>query len=367
VDHKQKLLEIYKSSSSIKNITSILPKYADFIDLIATNSYKQKGVFSVLVTLLVHKILYPAQDIRCHQTQIKGGFSGRTIDTQYITPTLKQLKLPSMAESGWLTRSLEQPYPYTLTYEGKIRDTVIKEAFLNVVDYVQTKKGNSSDVLQLLLHLVTQVALSNKVVINPLTNPEKLTILKVMNALDQHFHFIYHQTGAAKLPVLAFYSLYMLLIKELQRYDGCLLKPLANHTTCDTTSGSSGDIEVFKDGQLYETVEIKQDRIIDSNVVRIAYEKIVKYDPSRYYILSDKGVLPTEKDYIAEYVVDVKEEHGCQIIINGVLPTIKYYLRLITSMEDFVKIYSDLVSVDQEIKLDHKKKWQEIVDTILNV
>jgi DNA (cytosine-5)-methyltransferase 1 len=102
-------------------------------------------------------------------------------------------------------------------------------------------------------------------------------------------------------------------------------------------------------------------------VVRIAYEKIVKYDPSRYYILSDKGVLPTEKDYIAEYVVDVKEEHGCQIIINGVLPTIKYYLRLITSMEDFVKIYSDLVSVDQEIKLDHKKKWQEIVDTILNV
>jgi DNA (cytosine-5)-methyltransferase 1 len=47
-----------------------------------------------------------------------GGFSGRRIDTQYITPTLKELGLPAMAESGWLTRSLEQPYPYTLDYNG---------------------------------------------------------------------------------------------------------------------------------------------------------------------------------------------------------------------------------------------------------
>lgn len=56
------------------------------------------------VTLIVYKILHPQQDIRNHQTQIKGGFSGRTIDTKYITPTLKELNLPSMAESGWLTR-----------------------------------------------------------------------------------------------------------------------------------------------------------------------------------------------------------------------------------------------------------------------
>ncbi len=46
--------------------------------------------------------------------------SGRSIETKFITPTLKELGLPSMAESGWLTRSLEQPYPYTFDYEGKI-------------------------------------------------------------------------------------------------------------------------------------------------------------------------------------------------------------------------------------------------------
>jgi len=51
----------------------------------------------------------------------------------FITPTLKELGLPSMAESGWLTRSLEQPYPYTLGYKGKISGKGIKEAFLNLL------------------------------------------------------------------------------------------------------------------------------------------------------------------------------------------------------------------------------------------
>ena len=55
------------------------------------------------------------------------GFSGRSIDTKYITPTLKELGLTSMSESGWLTRSLEQPYPYDFKYQGKI--SKVKDEF----------------------------------------------------------------------------------------------------------------------------------------------------------------------------------------------------------------------------------------------
>jgi DNA (cytosine-5)-methyltransferase 1 len=59
--------------------------------------------------------------------------------TLYITPTLKELGLPSMAESGWLTRSLEQPYPYNLDYQGKISNKAVKKAFLNIIDYVESR------------------------------------------------------------------------------------------------------------------------------------------------------------------------------------------------------------------------------------
>jgi len=110
------------------------------IKTIAEKSFSQKGVFTVFVTLAIYKIAHPKQDIRNHQTQIKNGFSGRSIDTKYITPILKQLGLPSMAESGWLTRSLEQPYPYTLDYEGKIRQ--VKQEFLELVHDIEVDKVN---------------------------------------------------------------------------------------------------------------------------------------------------------------------------------------------------------------------------------
>ena len=118
--HKEKLLEIYKKSFDISDINNIPDNLVDFLKNITNNIDRNKGVYTVLITLMVYKLLHPEQDVRYFQNKMKGGFSGRTIDAKFITPTLKELGLPSMAESGWLTRSLEQPYPYTLKYEGEI-------------------------------------------------------------------------------------------------------------------------------------------------------------------------------------------------------------------------------------------------------
>ena len=96
------------------------------LNTVGKNIESQKGVFTVLITLAIYKTLHPAQDIRYHQENMAGGFSGRSNDTKFITPTLKQLKLTSMSESGWLTRSLEQPYPYDLDYNGKVGNPQVK-------------------------------------------------------------------------------------------------------------------------------------------------------------------------------------------------------------------------------------------------
>ena len=55
-----------------------------------------------------------------------------------------------MAESGWLTRSLEQPYPYTLDYNGHINDRNVKEAFLNIIDFVQNNHSEAINILRIL-------------------------------------------------------------------------------------------------------------------------------------------------------------------------------------------------------------------------
>jgi len=365
MDYSKILEELHTEAIEQQDYTNKLnPKTLQNIQTIAQKSFNQKGVFTVLVTLSIYKIIHPKQDIRKHQTQIKGGFSGRSMDTKYITPTLKKLGLPSMAESGWLTRSLEQPYPYNLDYEGKISNKAVKKAFLELVNDIEVNKVNPKYILVELFKLIIEIQKVDKIEITPLTNPEKLTINRTIELLDKQFSYDYKTSYGAKLPVLAFYAIYQLLINEISRYQKCQLKELGSHTASDKTSKSAGDIELFKGKELFEAIEIKLDKSIDANILRIAKEKIVKFNPQRYYILSNQGIV--EKEAVYKIIEEVKQEHGCQIIVNGVLGTLKYYMRLIDNLEEFYQRYSDLISKDTELKTIHKQVWNELTKELNN-
>lgn len=364
MNHREKLLDIYNKVSLQKSFEQkkIPVEYSNYISIIANKSFNQKGVFTVLTTLLVHKSLYPKQDIRFHQEKMKGGFSGRTIDTKYITPTLKELKLPSMAASGWLTRSLEQPYPYMLDYKGHIKDLEAKEAFLKIIDYIQKNPKDSEIILLLLLNRIVELMKSQKVGIIKLENPDEFQIYNIVEMLTEQFLFNYKTANGSKLPVIAFYSIYQSLIQEIKRYEGCSLKKLGYHTTCDTTSKSAGDIEILNvDNSTIEVLEIKFEKEIDINILRIAYEKICKHNPKRYYILSTKNIKQEDEEEIRKMINFICIEHGCQVIINGVIPSLKYYLRLISSLDKFLIDYSENISIDEELKQIHKEKWNEIL------
>lgn len=356
--------DIFNLSNS-KSTFDIPQSQIKRIQKIASKCCSQKGVYTVLTTLLIYKVNHPEQDVRKHQANMTGGFSGRSYDTRYVTPELKRLGFPSMSESGWLTRSLEQPYPYTKDFPGKISGGV-KDDFLELLDYVQKNPTHAKEMLLCLFFEVRKIVQQNKVVITPLSNPEELTIDKIIHSLDIHFNYNYGTHNGAKLPVLAFYAIYLSIIKEVRRYSECELAPLSSLTACDLTSKASGDIEIFKDGKNFESVEIKLNKKIDSAIVRVVEEKVYKYNPERYYILSYYGIEDSCIDEIQEIVFNVKHTHGCQIIINGLLPTIKYYLRLISSLEEFVQTYSQLVEGDREIQKIHKEVWDEIMNKVLN-
>jgi cytosine-specific methyltransferase len=271
-----------------------------------------------------------------------------------------------MAESGWLTRSLEQPYPYTLEYNGKISNKKVKEAFLGIIDFIQNNIEEVESILRILLHGSIEIKSLQEIKIMPLENAEILTIDNVILALTEHFTFDYKTHGGAKLPVLAFYSIYSCLIKEVARYRNKTLRDLGSHTASDRTSNSAGDIEVFnEENSVFEAIEIKLDKIIDANMVRIAREKIYKFNPNRYYILSNAGLSQQDNVVISELIHEVKEKHGCQIIINGLIPTLKYYLRLIECLDKFITNYGSLIERDKELQKIHKEKWNELINLYL--
>ncbi|MDR0887507.1 MAG: hypothetical protein LBM97_02365 [Candidatus Nomurabacteria bacterium] len=358
MNHREKLLEIYKKSSDISDLE--IPKDLKvYLDLITTNVNKNKGVFTVLTTLLVHKLINPHQDIRFHQDKMDNGFSGRSIDTRFITPTLTELGLPHMAESGWLTRSLEQPYPYTLTYQGEISGVGMKQAFLHTIDRFQNEPALTEAILRVLLNSAINYREANKVEIQKLDSDDDIQIAEIIDILQDHFTTTYGTHGGAKLPVLAFYAIYTFLVDEMGRYKGATLLPLGSHTASDRTSNSSGDIEVEKDGNIFEAVEVKLDKAPDLQMTRVAYDKIIKFNPERYYILS--GLPPAEPEQINELVFHIQMEHGCQLIVNGLYRTLNYYLRLISNPKLFLNKYIELVEIDDELSVEHK----EMLKTIL--
>ena len=183
LNYNQILEELYNEAITKKIYSKELNTITiQNIETIAQNSFNQKGVFTVFVTLSIYKIIHPEQDIRNHQIQIKNGFSGRSIDTKYITPTLKKLGLPSMAESGWLTRSLEQPYPYNLDYEGKISNKAVKKAFLELVNDIEINQINPKYILVELFKLIIEEQGVNKNSSSTLVNIPKN--IKIKNKSD---------------------------------------------------------------------------------------------------------------------------------------------------------------------------------------
>lgn len=137
----------------IEALLSRLPD-ARVQDLITIVDYAetQKAILGVTITCIVYKIYEPEQDIRQHQKSLPGGYSGRTFDTKYVTPFLKG-KFPhfAMAESAWLTRSLEQHHPFDLAFPGRIRSKTLKSAFLHTVDFLQNNGHLAWQILVVLI------------------------------------------------------------------------------------------------------------------------------------------------------------------------------------------------------------------------
>ena len=85
---------------------------------------------------------------------MENGYSGRTFDTRYITPFMKQKQfLGAMKESGWLTRSLEQNIPYNLDFPGKINNKEVKDAFLKILNDIEENGADPKNYLMGIFHL----------------------------------------------------------------------------------------------------------------------------------------------------------------------------------------------------------------------
>jgi DNA (cytosine-5-)-methyltransferase len=362
------LEEKYNEAEKIGNLDSIglMENQIEMVKIIVDKEETFKGVFTVLLTSLVYKSLHPEQDVRRHQANMENGYSGRSFDTKYVTPFMKQKRfLGAMKESGWLTRSLEQNIPYELDFPGKIQNKNVKSAFLNILNDVEVNGADPEKyVIAMMAYSIKCKKDKTVILVNPIEKETALTINEIMESLHEHFYFQYKSRGASILPVVALYSIYQCITDELKRFSGKTLNKLASHNSCDKSSGETGDIVVRNDNDnsIYEVVEVKFEIPVNAIMIEDAYKKISEKPVQRYYLLST--VAPSEDDRVAidEMICKIREEHGCQIIVNGVFPTLKYYLRLLDNTDVFVEKYIKNLSENTEINFEHKIAWNKVCE-----
>ena len=357
----------YSAASDAVAVPPVLSaQQRGWIGTIASKAEKQKAVLAVTATSLVKKLVDPEQDIRRHQTKIPDGYSGRTFDNHHVTPFLHE-KMPrlAMSESGWLTRSLEQKHAYTLDYVGEIQDKIVKNAFLQILNDVEVNKADASAYLIELFMLLSRQNQAAQIIIAPSPDAGQLTIAAVVKALRSHFFAKYEGSGASRLPVLAVHSIYAVSMKD-EEYADKILLPLKSHTTSDLRSSSVGDVEIA-DAQenFYEAVEVKHNIAITPTLVENAFAKFRQLPLERYYLLTTASPNSTEEAKIEELALQIRAAHGCEVIVNGVLPTIQYYLRRGKRTAAFVAAYTQTLQDDfaasTDLKQVHLERWNEIL------
>lgn len=361
--------EAIKSDGGRDMLARLGKQQNDWLLAIVMNRETLKAVLTVLITSLLKKIEDPAQDIRLHKDEFAAGYSGRGYDTRYVTPFMKaHFRRLAMKESGWLTRSIEQPHPFTLDFPGKIRNLQVKESFLQILDDVQVNKASAELYLTALFVLLLQYTPKMTFLHDLSPDDREITIERIIAALEEHFYSRYRSPGASRLPVIAIYSIYEILFtQELIRYRGKELLPMRSHTTSDLRAKGIGDIEIVDEaGEFFEALEIKHQIRITQSLVEDAFTKFEQTPIQRYYLLTtaDPHFDTAEIPKIKSSIQRIRLQHGAEVIVNGIIPSLKYYLRLIETPADFMRQYTqnleDEFASTTDIKEEHLNKWKAI-------
>ena len=319
-----------------------------------------------IITCLAIKSAMPNADVRYHQTQIQkntdrpAGVNFRGISENVVYPWLSHNRFEG-AKSGWQTRTLERPRPYTLTYDENI--ALVKTEFLAVFDEIEECGQSAFEALSYLIY--RQVVRREEVQIT-LSIPKTQDIRKIVELFRGHFLQSYKGSkGASRLPVLALHAIYSVMVPQLRRYKGTTVQPLKEHSAADSQTGSIGDIEVLKDedGEIFEAVEVKHARPITEAIAAGVRYKVMDKSVSRYYILTTHQNCDPN-DRAREIIKNIQAVYGCQVITNGVIPTIQYYLRLLDDPSAVFPAYVELLRNDKAIAHEHRTGWNKVVTGI---
>jgi DNA (cytosine-5)-methyltransferase 1 len=331
---------------------------------IANLSNVDHAVRGAALTIAAYKVAVPSQNVCLAKAEIAEGFNARSADSEVTVPFLAVKGLQYSVESHWLTQTIsflgEFTHEALKGLKAKTRPANAGQLLVSVAEALQSHPNDeatrfaSAAVSQLLCGLITQRN-SSKVVC---TRPKGLTVAQAMWLVESHIATRFKK-NAPRLPQLALYSVYECLVASATRYSGTTLDPINRMKSADRKKGTVGDVVVSRNAVPFEGVEIKH-RAVTYNDIAECTEKLKAEGVLRYYVLATDDVVPEDADRIAQLQSSFKASNGCEIIVNGVFDSLRYYLRLIPDINDFIFKYVAHVETDSDTDYEHRVVWNEL-------
>ena len=100
--------------------------------------------------------------------------------------------------------------------------------------------------------------------------------------------------------------------------------------------------------------------MITVDIIEDCAKKIMPHNLNRYYVLTTHTECEPGECEKAK-LKEIKDRIGCQMIVNGVIPTIQYYLRLLEKPSSVFVPYAELLKNDFAISHEHRAAWNDIV------
>jgi len=366
---KEILVEAYTNAKEL-DFASVPNEVKNDINMLIAKIGSNKSLVSALATSLVKKIHTPAQDVRLHRTDFPNGYSARVLDTQIISPFFKDY-FPKYAnkESAFLTMVTRSAIKWTKE-EGEnlpIRDKQLRDSFLNIFEQIEVYQKEPYIYLKYLFAKLIELSVKEEEIFQfarlQANNSSYLNINLIINILKEFFEV----KLASRLPVIAMYSIYEMLMPTIERYKNKKLLDLQVHTSSD--KHGFGDIEIYDENDKpYEILEIKHNIPIDKYLIFDITKKISNIKIDRYYILTtfENSFMNIEAEKeVMVYIAEIKKLTNTDIIANGIIGTLKYYLRFLDNYPDFILIFTQNLIKDAknstEVKNFHLEKWAEIL------
>ncbi len=123
-----------------------------------------RALIGLSVMQLCIKSIVPEQNIRLHKGSSNRssfswveGISMRTLDKNYVTPTLRRHDLLRLNADGFMmTRSLAENYPYTYLYKANLRGA--RQQWLTLVEELEKGGTNPTESLKFILSRLLNAA-----------------------------------------------------------------------------------------------------------------------------------------------------------------------------------------------------------------